>query len=166
MRQWMRQKLPLNTLRLVCCSIVALAGLSLAVWLVRPALWAPVVEQRTTKEPVPATLSTGVKKPATVATDEESVAAGRAIWEKGVDTGHPIMDVGIDAFMVWTSCRHGVMVQVDSALNAAQSAPPSPAREATIATFDGIQDHWWFQTCLLVSPLIAIPPPNAPGTNN
>lgn len=88
---------------------------------------------------------------------------GRKFWD-GVSTGNPFVDVGINGYLLWTMCRNSLILQTDRMLDGLGRMPPSESRDHILSEYDGLQDRWWFQACVTVSPLIAVDPSDATVT--
>lgn len=81
----------------------------------------------------------------------------RKPWD-GIDSGRPIIDLGINTYVLWSMCRNGVIKDIDLVVNGARAMSHSESRDKILTLYDGVQDHWWFQACVTVSPLIVVDP--------
>ena len=79
----------------------------------------------------------------------------RAHWEEGAKTGSFAVDLVVNTVSIAWFCRMGVAPVFDQALPMAKAHPESESAPDMVEMLDGIQDKWWFRTCVWVSPLVA-----------
>ena len=86
----------------------------------------------------------------------ESWKRTRAMWEDN----HGLSLIGVTDW--WMFCSMGLGVQVQQMLDLAAIHPGAPPSRYVREVYGGIDEKWWFQACITVSPLIAKEPPLPP----
>lgn len=95
---------------------------------------------------------------AELAARREQNARIRKMWEEGTNSGIAVVDIAGNALMVAVLCRSGAAPAIDQLLPMAKAHAESVGARDMLEQMDGIQDKWWFRTCVWLSPLVARDP--------